>query len=89
MTQASLSIEQQVAVPLVYNGLRLDCGYRLDLLVEKQVIVEVKVVARMERIHISQVLTYLRLTDVSVGLLLNFNVDALVAGGIKRVLRKE
>ncbi len=80
-------MERQVAVPVAYRGRRLERGYRIDLLVDESVIVELKVVEAFHKVHTSQVLTYLRLAELRVGLLLNFNVDALAAGGIKRVLR--
>lgn len=79
-----LKVAQEVSLPLEYKGLRLDDTYRLDLLVEDKVIVEVKSVARLEAIHLAQTLTYLRLSRQEVGLLLNFNVPAL-KDGIRRV----
>ena len=84
---AGLTVRRQVEVPLEYRGLRLRCGYRIDMLVEETVIVELKVVAKLAKIHVAQVLTYLRLAELNVGLLFNFNVEALAAGGIKRILR--
>lgn len=80
-------VEQQVPLPLVYRGVRVRRAYRLDLLVEDTVVVEIKVAERLAPVHVSQVLTYLRLTDLRVGLLFNFNVKALAAGGFKRILR--
>jgi GxxExxY protein len=79
-------VECQVPVPVVYRDVRLDCGYRIDMLVEKTVVVELKVVRTIAPVHVSQVLTYLRLADLQVGLLFNFNVKTLAAGGIKRIL---
>lgn len=81
-----LEVERQVVVPVTYRDIELECGYRMDMLVEREVVVEAKVVAKLIPIHVSQVLTYLRLAELRVGLLFNFNVDALVAGGMKRVL---
>lgn len=78
--------EQQVAVPVVYKGRRLDCGYRLDLLVDRQVIVEIKAIEALDKIHEAQLLTYLRLTKLSRGLLINFNVPVLKDGIRRRVL---
>ena len=83
---AGLSVERQVPVRVMYHDLVLDVGYRIDLLVERTVVVELKVVARIERVHLAQVLTYLRHADLQAGLLFNFNVDALAAGGIRRVV---
>ncbi len=82
-----MRVETQVPLPLEYRNVRLDCGYRLDMLVEREVVVELKVVEKLAPVHVAQVMTYLRLTDLHVGLLLNFNVEALAAGGIRRVLR--
>ena len=70
----------EVAVPVVYRGIKLDCGYRLDLLVDGGIIVEVKSVETLLPIHTAQVLTYLRLTDARQALLLNFNELTLMAG---------
>lgn len=81
-----LRVRQQVPLPVVHRNVRLDCGYRLDMLVEETVIVELKVVRKLAPVHVSQVLTYLRLSDLRVGLLFNFNVEALMSGGFRRVL---
>lgn len=72
-------MERQVPVRLRYLDVDLDCGYRIDMLVERQVVVELKVVERLAPVHVSQVLSYLRFADLQVGLLFNFNVDALAA----------
>ena len=69
-----LVVERQKALPLVYRGRVLECGYRVDLLVEGAVIVEVKSIERFERVHSAQLLSYLRLSGCKVGLLINFNV---------------
>jgi GxxExxY protein len=81
-----LSVERQKALPVVYRGQTLDCGYRLDLLVEGTVVVEVKTVERFERVHAAQLLSHLRFSKCKVGLLINFNVKWLVEDGIKRVV---
>lgn len=81
-----LAVERQKALPLVYKGLHLDHGYRLDLLVEQQVIVELKVVDQIAPVHEAQVLSYLRFSGCKVGLLLNFNVK-LLRDGIRRFIR--
>lgn len=75
-----ISFEFEKPLPLEYKGVRLDCGYRLDLLVAGVVIVEVKSVEALAPIHEAQLLTYLKLTGVKVGLLINFNVVVLKAG---------
>jgi GxxExxY protein len=69
-----------VPLPLRYRDLNVDCGYRLDILVENVVIVEVKAVRRVHPIHRAQVLTYLKLTGLRLGLLINFNVEVLRSG---------
>jgi len=76
---------QQQPVPVDYKGVRLECGYRLDLCVSGRIVVEVKAVSELLKIHDAQVLTYLRLTGMSVGLLLNFNVP-LMKDGIRRIV---
>ena len=75
----------QKPLPLIYKETRLECGYRIDLLVEEKVIVEVKAVEALNDIHLAQVLTYLKLTHCRLGYLLNFNVVQLKSG-IKRVV---
>ncbi len=77
---------QEVPLPLTYKGLKLDCGYRLDLLVNDAVIVEVKSVSDLAPIHDAQLLSYLKISGGKVGLLLNFNVRFLKHGGIKRLV---
>jgi GxxExxY protein len=80
IVQRGLRVRREVAVPVVYEGISLDCGYRLDLLVEEHLIVEVKCVEHLMPIHTAQVLTYLRLTRAKLALLLNFNSLTLKAG---------
>ena len=78
-------VRRQVEMPLVYLGQPIGCAYRADLLVEDRVLVEVKAIEKLERIHLAQTLTYLRLADLRVALILNFNVPVLV-DGLKRVV---
>jgi GxxExxY protein len=85
LTEMGLSIERQKAVPIIYGRVKIDCGYRIDLLIEKSVIVELKSVEAILPIHGAQLLSYLRLTGLNVGLLINFNVYRLT-NGIKRVV---
>lgn len=80
-----MSFQRQVPLPVIYKGMRLDCGYRLDLLVNDEVVVELKAVDSLQPIHEAQLLTYLRLGGWKVGLLLNFNVPVLKYG-IKRMV---
>jgi len=84
MSLLGLTFEQEKPLPLEYKGLMLDCGYRLDFLVEKSVIVELKSVDMLLPIHEAQLLTYLRLSKCKIGLLINFNVPILKQG-IKRM----
>ena len=81
-----LNAESQKPLPVVYKEVRLECGYRLDLLVEEEVIVEIKAVDRLAPIHQAQLLSYLKLSGCKVGLLINFNVQIL-KNGIRRVVR--
>jgi len=76
----------QVELPVEYKGCHLDCGYRIDLIVDNRVLVELKSVERLSAIHESQLLTYLRLSRIRVGLLINFNVPILRKGVLRRVL---
>jgi len=85
LTDGALKVERQKVLPVVYRGLRLDEGYRLDLLVEDTVIVELKAVSRLDDIHEAQLLSYLRLANKPVGLLVNFHVTRL-ADGVRRVV---
>jgi GxxExxY protein len=85
LVDRGLSVERQKAVPVVYRGVKLDCGYRIDLLVQEKVIVELKAIERFEPIHIAQVLSYLKLSGCNVGLLINFNVKVL-KDGIRRLI---
>lgn len=80
-----LYVEKQKPLPLVYEDVKLECGYRIDLLVEHEIIVEVKSVDALADIHLAQVLTYLKLSNKQLGLLINFNV-VLLKSGIKRVV---
>ena len=78
-----LSARRQVALPIRYEGITLDAGYRLDLLVEDAVIVEIKALETLTRLHEAQVLTYLKLSGLRVGFLMNFNVE-LFKNGLRR-----
>ena len=80
-----LRIETEVALPLVYEEIKLDCGYRIDMLVENIVIIELKVVEALNDVHLAQILTYLKFSHKSVGLLINYNVKSL-KDGIRRVV---
>ena len=84
LRDAGLSVQQQVPLPVIYKGVRLDNSLRLDLWVEGRVIVELKAVECFTDVHMAQLMTYLRITDNKLGLLINFNVK-LLKQGIKRV----
>ena|SRR5580698_6795268 len=81
---AAIGFRRQVSLPIVYKSVHLDCGYRLDIVVEHQVVIELKTVERILPVHEAQMLTYLKLSGLCVGLLLNFNTPAL-KGGIRRM----
>ena len=85
VAQRGLKVEQQKPLPVVYRQVKLDCGYRLDLLVEDSVIVEIKAIDSLAAIHQAQLLSYLKLSGCKVGLLINFNVKVL-KDGIRRVV---
>ena len=80
-----IPFQQQLPLPVRYKGELLDCGYRLDIVVDRQVVVELKTVDALESIHNAQLLTYLKLSGCRLGLLLNFNVPVL-RRGIKRIV---
>ena len=87
LKKAGLLVEKEKALPLVYEEVKLDCGYRIDLLVERQIVVEIKSVEALNDVHTAQVLTYLKLSKCKIGLLINFNVTQLT-NGIKRLYNK-
>lgn len=78
-------VEKEKPMPLIYDGVKLDIGYRIDLLIENKIIVELKSVDSLNDIHLAQLLTYLKLSNLHLGLLINFNVTIL-KNGIKRVI---
>ena len=78
-----ISFEIQKPMPVIYKGVKLDCGYRLDILVNKELILELKAVETLTGVHKAQLLTYMKLSGIKAGLLINFNVSK-VANGIKR-----
>ena len=86
LLERGLPFERQKPLPLTYRGRTMDCGYRLDFLVDGMVVVEVKAIAAFDPVHLAQVLSYLRLSGCKVGLLINFNVKWLVKDGVKRLV---
>ena len=86
LSQKHVQFFRQKRLPLTYKGIQLDCGYRIDLFVEQRVIVELKTIDKLSSIHDAQLLTYMKLTNSSVGLLINFNVSVLKNGIRRKVL---
>ena len=86
LIQRGLKVVRQKPVPLVYGQSNLGVGYRLDLLVEDAIVVEVKAVERLDPVHSAQLLSYLKLSQLQLGLLFNFNVKCLTQGGLKRIV---
>jgi GxxExxY protein len=87
LVKTGLNVQQQVAMPLIYKEIHMEVGYRLDLLVENKVVVEVKSIEALNFVHIAQGLTYLKLSNTKVGLIINFNVLKL-KDGIKRLISR-
>lgn len=83
--QEGLKVEKEKAMPLVFEDVRLECGYRMDLLVENKLVIEIKSVDALNDVHLAQTLTYMKLGNFKLGLLINFNV-VLLKYGIKRVI---
>lgn len=85
LKKANLKVEKQKSLPLFYEEVKLDVGYRIDILVEDKFIVEIKAVESLNDVHLAQLLTYLKLSDCKLGLLINFNVK-LFKEGVRRVI---
>ena len=85
LKQNGIQLQRQVALPVVYKAVRLDCGYRMDIVVDGQVIIELKTVERLLPVHEAQMLTYMKLSGIRTGLLLNFN-SAVLKDGIRRLM---
>jgi len=83
LRKAGLSLERQISIPVIYQEIKLDCGYRIDILVENSIIIELKTVETFAPVHEAQVLTYMKFAKKEIGLLMNFNV-ILLKNGIKR-----
>jgi GxxExxY protein len=88
IAQTGLIVEKEKPVPLVFERVKLECGYRIDLLVENKIVIEIKSVEALNEIHLAQTLTYLKLGNYKLGLLMNFNVLKL-KDGIKRVINSK
>jgi GxxExxY protein len=87
LAERGIQVEQQVSLPLKFKGVKLDAGYRIDIWIERKVIIEVKSVEALHPIHTAQMLTYLKLTGNRLGLLVNFN-EKLVRDGIRRIAHR-
>ena len=85
LEKAGLKIKRQKPTPVIYKDIKLDCGYRIDILVEDSVVVELKVVDEFNPVHFAQILTYMKFSKLKTGLLINFNVTTLKSG-IKRFI---
>lgn len=85
LKKTGLYVEKQKALPLIYEEVKLDIGYRIDIIIENKLILEIKSVEALNDVHFAQLMTYLKLTDCKLGMLLNFNVS-LIKNGIKRVV---
>ena len=85
LTRAGLNISRQEAIPVIYDNIKMDIGFRADIIVEHKVIIEIKSIEQLAPVHPKILLTYLRLTKIKLGLLVNFNVE-LIKNGIKRVV---
>ena len=85
LIKSGLVVEKEKPLPLIYKEIKMECGYRIDLLVENSVVIEIKSVDAINDIHVAQVLTYLKLSKCRIGLLINFNVVKL-KDGIKRLI---
>ena len=83
LKKSGLLVESEVKVPIVYDQITLDCGYRIDLLVQSKVIIELKTVEKLTDIHVAQILTYMKFSNIKIGVLLNFRIKSL-KDGIKR-----
>jgi len=86
LINSGLNVKKQLALPLVYKEIKLDTGYRIDLMVENQIIVEIKSVDAIAEIHKAQLMTYMKLSNVKVGLLINFNVTRLKDGIVRWII---
>jgi GxxExxY protein len=87
LKRTGLHVEKEKPMPLIYEDVKLDCGYRIDILVEGMVVIEIKSVEALNEVHFAQTLTYMKLGNYKLGLLINFNVS-LLKYGIKRIVNR-
>lgn len=85
LVKAGLKVEKEKSLPLIYEEIKMDCGYRIDLLIDNKVVIELKTVESFNDVHIAQILTYMKLSNCKLGLLLNFYTKSL-KNGIKRLI---
>ena len=85
LTLRNIKFRRQVPLPVIYKGMKLECGYRLDIVAEKKVVIEIKTVEKLLPVHEAQLLTYLKLSGYKVGLLVNFNCE-VIRNGLKRMV---
>lgn len=85
LEEVGLDVKQQVAIPFVYKGIRQEIGFRIDLLIENKVLIELKSIENLAPVHFAQTLTYLRLSNLKLGLLINFN-NSVLKNGIHRIV---
>ena len=85
LKKTGVEVQKQKSLPLIYEDVKLDIGYRIDIIIENKLILEIKSVEMLHDVHFAQLLTYLKLTDCKLGMLINFNVT-LIKNGIKRVV---
>lgn len=83
--EVGLSVLEEVPIPVIYKGMQLDCGYRIDLLINNKVVIEIKSVKALEDVHTAQVITYLKLSGCKLGFLINFN-ESKVKNGLRRLV---
>jgi GxxExxY protein len=86
LENCGLNVKRQLALPLVYKDVKLDAGYRIDLMVENKVIVEIKSVEAIAEIHKAQLMTYMKLANIKIGLLINFNISRLKDGIVRWII---
>lgn len=87
LSDTGLMVERQKSLPVIYRGIHLECGYRLDLVVEEKVILELKTVEKLSTIHSAQLLSYLKLSGLKIGLLMNFH-SQLLKNGVQRIVNE-
>jgi len=87
LSDTGLMVERQKSLPVIYRGIHLECGYRLDLVVERKIILELKTVEKLSTIHSAQLLSYLKLSGLKIGLLMNFH-SQLLKNGVQRIVNE-